>query len=123
MQAQGRAVEGQTLGRTATLQLDLIEARRRLKLLLASRQQYDELDVQSRAMADEYRVDGKHQQAGAMTAASVRYRCQIISLDVELRGLRGEVADIEAALAASPAPAVLSAAQCADMDETMGATA
>lgn len=110
---------GLTLGARAALDLDLIEAQRVVELARTSRREYSDLDLQARALADECRCEGKHQQASAYTAQSVRYRCRIIAIDVELCGLLAEVARIEAALSAEATPVTFETGQVEGMDEMM----
>lgn len=113
-------METAELGRRAVLELGLIEGRRELSIAQAARREYDDLAIECRAQADELRAAGKHSEASAMTAASVRYRCRVIAADVEIRGLLANVSAIEAELARDAEPVVLTRDMTEGADEMAG---
>jgi len=111
-----------TPGARASVELQLQDAQRREGDLAKSRGWYSDQDLQVRALADECACEGKHAQAHAYRAASIRYRAQIIVLDSDLREVRAEVAGLRAKLDGAPevAPVFLTEAQAAAVDETFG---
>ena len=114
--------EQMAAGRRAKLELDLNAAQLELEAAQKERRDYDEQSFECRAIADEHRNNGKHLEAAAMNAASVRYRSRVIAKDVAIHGLLKSVATIEgqlSALGAPQKPVSFKAGQVEGQDETM----
>lgn len=106
----------QTLGAHAGIALQLQDARRDLAALIAEKNGYlAQADVCS-ALACE---PGRHTVANNSAAANLRLKAFGLGLDIA--DLQLKVRNLESQLKSAPAPAVvLTAEQCAGMDDTAG---
>lgn len=106
-----------TAGARAALELRLIDARRDLADALERKNAAMHQGDVYRALADE--ASGERRVSHNSTA--IKYRLQAASIEPEVRDLRSRVQMLEGMLAqpaGHAAPVVLTADQCAAMDET-----
>lgn len=111
-----------TQGARAGLELDLIEARRRLEAARVSKSSADAMAVECRALADEARAEGRHMDASSYAATSIRWLSRVIVLNAEINGLLAEEKRLMGD-AANGCVVQLTAEQCAAVDDTIGALA
>ena len=120
-EASDRQQTAGTLGRRATLQLDLQEVRRQINAAQAARDGAQSMATETSALADEHRNEGKYALAHSYSATSIAWRSRVIGLSSEIYGLKAEEQRLVAELERLDAPAVVLARDSIEgMDDTAG---
>lgn len=121
MQAQAEIQQssaGLTLSARAALELRLSDAKSDLQRAIETRNSYTHRADEFRALAAEATNSTSRVRRNA---ECVKFRLRAAGMDIEIAEFRGRVALLESMLAGatpSPAPAVVSLAASADMDDT-----